>query len=92
MGARVYESASDARAQCIWCAQRLGQPAPHISLPRCSLVDVFVFGCQHTLAFMNMLVIMTYNPGLMMGVVAGEMLGVAVFEPPSLKHPELDCH
>ena len=40
---------------------------------------MFVFGAGHTLAFMNMLVVMTYNPGLMMAVVSGEGVGMMMY-------------
>lgn len=63
---------------------------------------MLLFGAGHTLAFLNMLVVMTFNPGLMMAVVGGEMLGVALFEsmPAALSAAaaggaaaaELDCH
>jgi hypothetical protein len=40
-------------------------------------VDVLLFGFGHTLAFLNMLIVMTYNPGLMMAIVTGAWRGRA---------------
>lgn len=63
---------------------------------------MLLFGASHMLAFLNMLVVMTYNPGFLMAVVGGEMAGVALFEsmPAALSTAaaggaaagDLDCH
>jgi Ctr copper transporter family len=45
------------------------------------LLDTFLFGCVSVIGFFNMLVVMAYNPGLMMAIVGGEMLGVLTVEP-----------
>jgi len=47
---------------------------------------------QHTAAFLNMLVAMTYNPGLLMAIIVGEMAGVALLEPPAMNPNQLECH
>jgi hypothetical protein len=63
-----------------------------------ALVDVVVFGANSTLGFLNMLIVMTYNPGLMMAVVAGEMVGVLLLEVPGggamelLEGRDATCH
>lgn len=45
------------------------------------LLDALIFGCVSTIGFLNMLVVMAFNPGLMMAIVGGEMLGVLTVEP-----------
>jgi hypothetical protein len=45
------------------------------------LVDVLLFGAVSVVGFLNMLIVMAFNPGLMMAVVGGEMLGVLTMEP-----------
>jgi copper chaperone CopZ len=39
------------------------------------LVDALIFAAYSTLVLLNMLVVMTFNPYLMLGVVVGEMAG-----------------
>ena len=73
-----------------------GEIAPHLGSPPLTPLsrvnDVFLFGVQHTAAFLNMLVAMTYNPGLLMAVIVGEMAGVALLEPPAMNPSQLECH
>lgn len=61
-----------------------------------AFVDCVIFGCNATLGFLNMLVVMTYNPGMMMAVIVGEMLGVLLFEIPGgcgdLETRDQSCH
>lgn len=45
------------------------------------LADALVFGAIVTVGFLNMLIVMAMNPGLMMSVVGGEMLGTLFFQP-----------
>lgn len=45
------------------------------------LIDVLFFCAVATLGYLNMLVVMTYNPGLMMAIVIGEGLGAMLLEP-----------
>jgi hypothetical protein len=48
------------------------------------ILDMILFGIVATIGFFNMLIVMTYNPGLFVAIVAGEMLGVLFMEPPSV--------
>jgi hypothetical protein len=45
------------------------------------LVDVLLFCATATMGYLNMLVVMTYNPGLMMAIVIGEGLGALLLDP-----------
>jgi Ctr copper transporter family len=45
------------------------------------LIDLILFASASTLSFLNMLVVMTYNPGLMMAIVLGETIGVGLLLP-----------
>jgi hypothetical protein len=45
------------------------------------LVDALLFGAVSVVGFLNMLIVMAFNPGLMMSIVGGEMLGVLTTEP-----------
>jgi len=45
------------------------------------LVDVLLFGAVSVVGFLNMLIVMAFNPGLMMAIIGGEMLGVLTMEP-----------
>lgn len=62
------------------------------------LADLFLYGAMATVAFLNMLVVMAYNPGLFMAVVAGEILGVLISEPlgglsmPGMSGDTTSCH
>lgn len=64
------------------------------------LVDALIFGANATLGFLNMLVVMTYNPGIMMAVVLGEVIGVLMLENPGgaaaagleVEQRDLACH
>lgn len=47
------------------------------------VVDVLLFAAVAVVGFFNMLIVMTYNPGLFMAIVLGEMVGVFAFEPPT---------
>ena len=61
-----------------------------------AIIDMILFGINATLGFLNMLVVMTYNPGMMMAVVVGEMLGVLLFEIPGgvgdMDSRDASCH
>ncbi len=46
------------------------------------VIDALIFGANVTLGFLNMLVVMSYNPGIMMAIVTGEVLGVLLLESP----------
>lgn len=46
------------------------------------LVDMLLFAVVATVGFLNMLLVMSYNPGIMMAIVAGEAIGVLALEPP----------
>ncbi len=44
-------------------------------------VDALVYAALATISFLNMLIAMTFNPGLLAAVVAGEVAGVLTLEP-----------
>lgn len=46
------------------------------------LADALLFAASATLGFLNMLITMTYNPGMLMAVVLGETIGVVTLENP----------
>ncbi len=45
------------------------------------VAEVLVYGITVLVGYVNMLIVMTYNPGLMMAVVIGEMLGLVASHP-----------
>lgn len=44
-------------------------------------LDLLLFGASLVMSYLNMLVVMTYNPGLLMAMVMGEMAGIGVLQP-----------
>jgi len=53
---------------------RAGSPTPRAQL-LLAVGDTLLYAATVTLGFLNMLVVMTYNPGLLMAVVLGETAG-----------------
>jgi hypothetical protein len=43
--------------------------------------DAILFFCAMVLSYINMLVVMTYNPGLLLAIVAGETAGMLALTP-----------
>ena len=70
----------DSRKPRSWTRRYLHCNAVASSPLLLTLVDALVFYPTTLLGFLNMLVAMTYNPGLLLTLVAGETVGVALLD------------
>ena len=70
----------DSRKPRSWTRRYLHCNAVASSPLLLTLVDALLFYPTTLLGFLNMLVAMTYNPGLLLTLVAGETVGVALLD------------
>lgn len=69
------------RQKLTWLQSLLSFSLLRRSTAALRLVDAAAFAAAAIVGFMNMLVVMAFNPGLMFAIVGGETLGVLTVEP-----------
>lgn len=74
-------SGVSSRVKLTWLQSLLSFSLLRRSPTALRLADAAVFAAAAIVGFMNMLIVMAFNPGLMFAIVAGETLGVLTVEP-----------